>query len=73
MANTPSGKSGRYLILSGTTDGHAKAARISRSLLRGIVESAFNIKPDDVSEAAQQKRNGWISATSTTCASSPAS
>ena len=26
-------------------------------LLRGIVESAFDIKPDDASEAAQQKRN----------------
>jgi hypothetical protein len=44
------------MILKGTTDGHATAAEISRTLLRGIVESAFNIKPDDASEAAQQKR-----------------
>ena len=44
------------MILSGTTDGHAKAAEISRALLRGIIESAFNIKPNDLSEAAQKKR-----------------
>jgi hypothetical protein len=46
----------QFMILKGTTDGHATAAEISRTLLRGIVESAFNIKPDDASEAAQQKR-----------------
>jgi len=44
------------MILSGTSDGHAKAGEISRTLLRGIAESAFNIRPDDLSEAAQQKR-----------------
>jgi len=43
-------------VLTGTTDGHAKAAEISRALLRGILESARNIKPDDLSEAAQVKR-----------------
>ena len=31
----------QFMILNGTTDGHAKAAEISRALLRGIVESAF--------------------------------
>ena len=46
----------QYMILNGTTEGHAKAAEISRTLLRGIVESAFSIRPDDTSEAAQQKR-----------------
>jgi hypothetical protein len=46
----------QFMVLNGATDGHAKAAEISRALLRGIVESAFGIKPDDVSEAAQQKR-----------------
>ena len=51
----PSGKS-QFMVLNGTTDGHAKAAEISRALLRGIVESAFGIKPDDLSEGAQQKR-----------------
>ena len=45
------------LTLRGTTDGHAEAGIISRSLLRAIVESAFDIKPNDVSEAAQQKRD----------------
>jgi hypothetical protein len=44
------------MILSGATDGQAQAAEISRKLLRGIVESAFGIRPDDASEAAQQKR-----------------
>jgi hypothetical protein len=44
------------MILSGSTDGHAQAAKISRTLLRGIVESAFNIRPDDLSDAAQAKR-----------------
>jgi hypothetical protein len=46
----------QFMVLNGTTDGHAKAAEISRALLRGIVESAFGIKPDDLSEGAQQKR-----------------
>jgi hypothetical protein len=45
------------LTLNGTTDGHAEAAGISRTLLRAIVESAFDIKPNDVSEDAQQKRD----------------
>jgi hypothetical protein len=44
-------------ILSGTTDGHAKAADITRTMLRGIWESAHGIKPDDASEAAQSQRN----------------
>src|SRR6478672_8977590 len=47
----------QFTITGGTTDGHAKAAEIFRTLLRGIVESAFGIKPDDTSEAAQQKRS----------------
>jgi hypothetical protein len=46
----------QLMLLNGTTDGHAKAAEISRSSLRAIVESARNIRPDDNSEAAQQKR-----------------
>jgi hypothetical protein len=45
------------LTLNGTTDGHAEAGIISRALLRAIAESAFDIKPNDVSEAAQQKRD----------------
>jgi hypothetical protein len=46
----------QFAILSGTTDGHAKAAEISRGLLRGILESARNIMPSDVSAEATQKR-----------------
>jgi hypothetical protein len=47
----------QFMILNGTTDGHAKAADISRTMLRGILESAHGIRPDDVSEEAQSKRN----------------
>jgi hypothetical protein len=46
----------QLLLLTGTTDGHAKAAEISRAFLRGVLESARNIKPNDVSEAAQSNR-----------------
>lgn len=45
------------LILVGNTDGHSKAGEISRTMLRGIWESAHGIKPDDMSEEAQSKRN----------------
>jgi hypothetical protein len=44
------------MVLSGTTDGHAQAAEISKSRLRAILESARGIKPKDVSEAAQKAR-----------------
>jgi hypothetical protein len=44
------------MILSGTTDGHAKAAEITRSSLRGFLESARGIKPKDTSEEAALKR-----------------
>jgi hypothetical protein len=43
-------------VLSGTTDGHAQAADITRSRLRAILESARGIKPQDVSEAAKKAR-----------------
>jgi hypothetical protein len=42
--------------LSGSTDGHAKAAEISRSTLRAIIESARGIKPDDMSDQARKAR-----------------
>jgi hypothetical protein len=45
-----------YLILAGTTDGHAKAAEVSRGTLRAIIESAKGIKPKDVSPQARQAR-----------------
>ena len=43
-------------VLTGTSDGHAKAAEISRSRLRAILESARGIKPDDVSPEARAAR-----------------
>jgi hypothetical protein len=45
-----------FMTLSGTTDGHATAADISRRKLRAILESARGIKPTDVSEAAKKAR-----------------
>jgi hypothetical protein len=45
-----------FMVLSGTTDGHAQAADISRSRLRAILESARGIKPTDVSETAKKAR-----------------
>lgn len=47
--------------VEGTTEGHAKAAEISASRLRGILESARGIRPDDESDAAKNARrvNSW--------------
>jgi hypothetical protein len=45
-----------FMVLSGTTDGHAQAADITKSRLRAILESARGIKPQDVSEAAKKAR-----------------
>jgi hypothetical protein len=50
----------QLLILSGTTDGHGKAGEISRTFLRAVLESARDIKPNDVSAAAQAKRKAEI-------------
>jgi hypothetical protein len=44
------------LILAGTTAGHAEAADISRGLLRNILESARNIRPNDMSDEARKRR-----------------
>ena len=44
------------MIISGTTDGHAKAAEISRGKLRAILESARGIKPNDTSKEARKAR-----------------
>jgi hypothetical protein len=51
---------GLYTV-EGTTEGHAKAGAISASRLRGILESAKGIRPDDESEAAKAGRrvNSW--------------
>jgi hypothetical protein len=45
-----------FMVLSGTTDGHAQAADITRSRLRAILESARGVKPTDVSEAGKKAR-----------------
>ena len=43
-------------MMSGHPDAENKAVNITRSTLRGILESARGIKPDDMSEAAKTKR-----------------
>jgi hypothetical protein len=44
------------LTLAGATAGHAKAAEVSRTTLRGIIESARGINPKDVSPQARRAR-----------------
>jgi hypothetical protein len=44
------------LTLQGESEGHAEAGRIASTVLRAIVESSRNIRPDDQSEAAKQQR-----------------
>jgi len=46
----------KLFTLEGDTDGHAKAAEISASQIRGILESARGIRPDDESESARAAR-----------------
>ena len=43
-------------ILAGTTDGHARSADINRSTLKAILDSAFGLKPDDLSPQARAAR-----------------
>jgi hypothetical protein len=47
-------------VLEGTTAGHAHAAEISRGILRGIIESARNIRPDDLSDQARARRTASL-------------
>jgi hypothetical protein len=46
----------KSMVLEGTTDGHAKAADISRKMLRAIVDSKHGLKHNDESAAARAKR-----------------
>lgn len=46
----------KLFTMEGPNDGHAKAAEISASQIRGILESARGIRPDDESEAARSAR-----------------
>jgi hypothetical protein len=48
------------LVISGTTDGHAKAAEISRGKLRAMLESARGIKPSDTSAEARKARTAEL-------------
>src|SRR5262245_39132257 len=45
-----------YLILQGTTPGHAQAADISRGTLKAILDATRGLKPDDMSDAARAAR-----------------
>jgi hypothetical protein len=42
-------------VLNGPTDGHAKAAEISRGTLKAILDSALGLKPDDASPQARAR------------------
>jgi hypothetical protein len=44
------------MVLTGTTDGHAKAAAISRGTLKAILDSALGLMPNDVSPEARAAR-----------------
>jgi hypothetical protein len=44
------------MILAGTTDGHAKAADVSRGKLKQMLDSALGLKPDDTSPQARTAR-----------------
>jgi hypothetical protein len=45
-----------FMLVSGTTDGHAQAADITTRCQRAMLESARGVKPTDVSEAAKNAR-----------------
>jgi hypothetical protein len=45
-----------YLILTGTTEGQARAAENSRGTLKAILDSALGLKPTDVSAEARAAR-----------------
>jgi len=49
--------------IGGVTDGHAKAASISRSLIRAMLESGHGIEPKDETDKARKVRciSGWES------------
>jgi hypothetical protein len=45
-----------YMILAGTTDGHAKSVDINRGTLKASLDSALGLKPDDVGPQARAAR-----------------
>lgn len=44
------------LTMEGTTEGHQKAADISASRIRAMLESAYGIRPDDETDNAKSRR-----------------
>jgi len=44
-------------VMEGTTDGHAVAIGINRRTIKAILDSAFNLMPDDKSDKAREARN----------------
>jgi hypothetical protein len=49
------------MVIVGTTDGHTKAAEITRGKLRAILESARGIKPNDKGSEARKARTAELS------------
>ncbi len=51
----------QWMLMEGTTEGHAEMANTNRKTLRAILESALGIRPDDKSEAAvaARKVSSW--------------
>jgi len=45
-----------YMVVSGTTDGQAQAADITRRVLKAIIDSAKGLMPDDISAEARAAR-----------------
>jgi hypothetical protein len=45
-----------WLLLSGTTDGHADMAHTNLGTLKAIIDSALGLKPKDMSEATKKER-----------------
>jgi hypothetical protein len=45
-----------YMILEGTSDGHAQMAESSRRTIKAMIDSAFGLKPDDASPQARAAR-----------------
>jgi hypothetical protein len=48
------------MVIVGTSDGHAKAAEISRGRLRSVLESARGIRPDDKGAEARKARTAEL-------------
>jgi hypothetical protein len=46
-----------YMVMEGTTQGHAQAISRSRGTIKAILDSALNLMPDDKSDKARALRN----------------